>query len=104
MLDAIDREDWDGLAEELGDLQLQTVFQAEIASSEGPFAIEQVIRCIGEKLVRRHAHVLQSESLPNSDDVEVRWEEIKVQEKPGRTGHGLPGNIAGNQPAMLEAS
>ena len=35
VLDAIDRQDWDGLAEELGDLQLQVVFQAEIASSEG---------------------------------------------------------------------
>ena len=104
VLDAIDREDWDGLAEELGDLQLQVVFQAEIASSEGLFDIERVLRCINDKLVRRHPHVFESESLPTADDVTLRWEEIKAQEKPVQPEDGLLDGVARNQPALLEAN
>ena len=103
VLDAIDREDWDGLAEELGDLQLQIVFQAEIARSEGLFDIEQVLRNINEKLIRRHPHVFESENLPTADDVTQRWEELKAQEKSGSPRSGLLDGVARTQPAMLEA-
>ena len=103
VLDAIDREDWDGLAEELGDLQLQIVFQAEIARSEGLFDIERVLRSINDKLVRRHPHVFESESLATADEVTQRWEELKAQEKSGRHRSGLLDSVARNQPAMLEA-
>jgi len=68
VLDAIDREDWEGLAEELGDLQLQIVFQAEIARSEGLFDVEDVLRNINEKLVRRHPHVFGREVLATAHD------------------------------------
>ena len=102
VLDAIEREDWEALAEELGDLQLQVVFQAEIASSEGLFDIERVLRCINDKLVRRHPHVFESESLRTADDVSARWEEIKAQEKPA--GPGMLDGVPRNQPALLEAS
>lgn len=102
VLDAIEREDWAGLAEELGDLQLQVVFQSEIASSEGLFDIERVLRCINDKLVRRHPHVFQSESLPTAEQVTARWEEIKAQEKP--RGNGMLDSVPRNQPALLEAS
>ena len=104
VLDAIERQDWDGLAEELGDLQLQVVFQAEIASSEGLFDIERVLRCINDKLVRRHPHVFQAESLPTADDVTARWEEIKAQEKADRKASGLLDGVPRNQPALLEAN
>ncbi len=103
VLDAIDREDWDGLAEELGDLQLQIVFQAEIARSEGLFDIERVLRNINEKLVRRHPHVFESESLSTANEVTQRWEELKAQEKSGRARSGLLDGVARSQPAMLEA-
>ena len=103
VLDAIDRGDWDGLAEELGDLQLQIVFQAEIARGDGLFDIEGVLRGINEKLVRRHPHVFESESLPTADDVTRRWEELKALEKRGAPRKGLLDGVARNQPAMLEA-
>ena len=103
VLDAIDREDWDGLAEELGDLQLQIVFQAEIARGEGWFDIERVLRNINKKLIRRHPHVFASENLPTADDVTQRWEEIKEHEKTGRAQSGLLDGVARTQPAMLEA-
>ena len=104
VLDAIDREDWDGLAEELGDLQLQVVFQAEIASSEGLFDIARVLRCINDKLVRRHPHVFEAESLETADAVKLRWEELKQLEKPPGESNGLLDAVARNQPAMLEAN
>ena len=103
MLDAIDRKDWHGLAEELGDLQLQIVFQAEIACSEGLFDIVEVLRSINAKLVRRHPHVFESESLASADQVARRWEELKELEKPRTPSSGLLDGVARNQPAMLEA-
>ena len=103
VLDAIEREDWDALAEELGDVQLQIVFQSEIARGEKLFDIERVLREINEKLVRRHPHVFESESLPTADAVTQRWEELKRLEKPERDGTGLLDGVARNQPAMIEA-
>ena len=103
VIDAIDRADWDGLAEELGDLQLQIVFQAEIARSEGLFDIGAVLEAINAKLVRRHPHVFDTESLATADDVIQRWEQIKQQEKGDRPATGLLDSVPKNQPAMLEA-
>lgn len=103
VLDAIDRGDWVGLAEELGDLQLQIVFQAEIARGDGLFDIEGVLRGINEKLVRRHPHVFESESLSTAEDVTRRWEELKASEKQGSPSKSLLDGVARNQPAMLEA-
>ena len=57
VLDAIEREDWAALQEELGDLLLQPVFQAEIAGGEGRFTIVDPLNAIVEKLIRRHPHV-----------------------------------------------
>src|SRR4029453_8221118 len=57
VLDAIDRGDPDGQRDELGDVLLQVVFHAEIASERGQFRLADVARAIADKLVRRHPHV-----------------------------------------------
>src|SRR6266550_8116406 len=57
VMDAIDSHDWDGLADELGDLLLQAVFFAQMAAEEDRFEIADSIRAITSKLVRRHPHV-----------------------------------------------
>ncbi len=103
VLDAIERRDWDSLAEELGDLQLQVVFQAEIARGEGLFDIETVLRAITEKLVRRHPHVFESESIETAAGVSKRWEELKALEKGDASSGGILDGVPRNQPAMLEA-
>lgn len=103
VLDAIERRDWEGLAEELGDLQLQIAFHAEIARGEGLFDIETVLKGINEKLIRRHPHVFASESLGTAGDVVRRWEELKAQEKSAPAGDSLLDGVARSQPAMLEA-
>jgi tetrapyrrole methylase family protein / MazG family protein len=59
-LDALDREDMDDLAEELGDLLLQILLHAQIATEEGDFNIHHVLEGIGSKLIRRHPHVFSS--------------------------------------------
>ena len=84
VLDAIDRRDWRGLAEELGDLLLQPVFFAQMASEENKFTIDDSLDAISEKLVRRHPHVFGSGEAKTADDVKRRWDEIKTDEKKAR--------------------
>src|ERR1700692_3424166 len=57
VLDAIDERNWDGLREEVGDLILQSVFFAGMASEEDRFTIDDSLDAISEKLIRRHPHV-----------------------------------------------
>src|SRR5947209_6136765 len=57
VLDAIDAKDWPGLAEELGDFMLQAVFYAQMAEEAGYFRVEDSLRAINEKLIRRHPHI-----------------------------------------------
>src|SRR6266481_4498085 len=75
VLDAIDSRNWPGLAEELGDLLLETVFFAQMASEEGRFSISDSLDAVNEKLVRRHPHVFEIGRAKTSDDVKRRWEE-----------------------------
>lgn len=100
VLEAMERRDWAHLPEELGDLQLQIVFQAQIASEEGHFTMEDVLERISDKLVRRHPHVFGSETLGTAGEVVHRWEEIKQQEK--RRGRS-EGNAASEAGALLDA-
>jgi MazG family protein len=109
VLDAIDRQDWPHLAEELGDLQLQIVFQSQIASEKGLFTIDQVLDHIHDKLIRRHPHVFGEESLRTAGEVVDRWEQLKSEEKrrahSGGAAHGksILDEVPRNQPALLEA-
>ena len=113
VLEAIEHENWAHLVEELGDLQLQIVFQAQIASEAGYFKVEDVLSSINEKLVRRHPHVFADEVATTAEDVIQRWEEIKAKEMEakraatwssgGDRGVGALGEIKRTQPAMLEA-
>jgi MazG family protein len=101
VLEAIERRDWAHLPDELGDLQLQIVFQAQIASEEGHFTIQDVLERITDKLVRRHPHVFGSESLGTAGEVVHRWEEIKQQEKRRSAAdrNAAGGNVAGGDAA-----
>ena len=66
---------WTALADELGDLQLQVVFHAQMAEEAGPFTLDDVIARICDKLERRHPHIFgDAEHSPG-------WEEIKAAER-----------------------
>ena len=81
VLEAIDNNDPDGLAEELGDLLLHVVFQAQLGKEAGGFDIDAVIDGICDKLVRRHPHVFGTETASTPEEVIKNWEAIKAQEK-----------------------
>lgn len=72
--------------DELGDLLLQVVFQAQMYSEQGAFDFNDVVNAITEKLIRRHPHVFQAEqySQLSAEDVSVLWKQIKQQEKQGK--------------------
>lgn len=105
VLDAIDARNWQGLAEELGDLLLEAVFFAQMASEEGKFSIADSLDAINEKLVRRHPHVFAAGDAKTPDDVKKRWEEIKADEKKsrGEAPASVLASVARNLPALVEA-
>lgn len=76
--------DYANLREELGDVLLQVVMQSQIAKEEGLFTIEDVIKEVSEKMVRRHPHVFGNVEADTSSQVLKNWEEIKKQEKAGQ--------------------
>ncbi|MDJ0510885.1 MAG: nucleoside triphosphate pyrophosphohydrolase [Crocosphaera sp.] len=78
---AIRSEDQEAIAEELGDLLLQVVLQAQIADDDGHFSLQEVAQGITEKLIRRHPHVFGNLEVENSEEVSQNWEKIKAQEK-----------------------
>ncbi len=82
--DAIDRGDLDDLCDELGDLLLQVVFHAQMASEQGAFGFAEVARAISDKMQRRHPHVFAQVNVAGSEDVMVNWEAIKRAERAAR--------------------
>jgi MazG family protein len=85
--DAIERNDFADLREELGDLLLQPIYHAQMASEDGHFDIGDVIYGITEKLIRRHPHVFGDHAADSSDMAKGRWEAIKAQERAAKAAH-----------------
>ncbi len=87
LVQAIEDGDPDAMREELGDVLLQVLFHARIASeSDGGFDIDDVATGLVDKLIRRHPHVFgDGETITDAADQQLRWEELKKEEQ-GRTG------------------
>lgn len=100
VLDAIDAGEPTHLCEELGDLLLQVVFQAQIAKERGWFTLDDVGRTISEKMERRHPHVFGGNlSAHTANEVAEQWEKIKAQEGK-RTLSGVPRHL----PSLLRSA
>ena len=102
LLEAIDRDDDDAIRDELGDLLLQVVFHAEIASDDGRWDVDDVARRLVEKLVHRHPHVFGDVEVSGAEEVLTNWEQLKAEETGGRTGvdEGIPATL----PALARAA
>jgi MazG family protein len=92
-VDAIDGEDWGHVAEELGDLLLQVVFQSRIAEENGRFDLGDVIVGLTEKLERRHPHIFGSAVAETAEQVHRNWERIKSEEEGKDDGMTVPPGI-----------
>ncbi|MEG5050319.1 MULTISPECIES: nucleoside triphosphate pyrophosphohydrolase [unclassified Microcoleus] len=79
--DAIRKGDKDAIVEELGDLLLQVILQAQIASESNQFTFAEIAAGITEKLIRRHPHVFGDVEINSVDEVNENWEKIKAAEK-----------------------
>ncbi len=105
VLTAIDEDDMPALAEELGDLLLNIILQAQIASEAGEFLMSDVVAGIDAKLKRRHPHVFGGAQVKNSAEVNANWNAIKRQEKAaqGRHAASVLDGIAPALPALAQA-
>jgi len=99
LTDAILKEDWKEIGEELGDLMLHIVFYARLGKEKGKFDITSIIHHECEKLIRRHPHIYSDTVVANEEDVKRNWEHIKQKEGKKSVLSGVPNSL----PAMIKA-
>jgi MazG family protein len=105
VLEAIHEGNPAKLKEELGDLLLQIVLNAQVAKDAGEFDMQDVARSINDKMISRHPHVFGDKSLDTADQVVMQWQELKEKEKaakdelPKSAMDGIPKTF----PALLQA-
>jgi ATP diphosphatase len=108
VFDAIERKAWPDLRDELGDLLLQVLFYAQMASEAGYFTLADVAAGLNAKLIRRHPHIFGNEQATDADAVLRNWEQIKKEEKRQTAGADAPrpmlDEVPRSMPALLEAS
>ncbi|MEN9344501.1 MAG: uncharacterized protein RLZZ453_1288 [Chlamydiota bacterium] len=81
VVEAVDLDKSDHIAEELGDLLYVILFYAKLGRKLGRFGIEDVLSCVKEKLIRRHPHVFGDVKVESMEDIKKNWERIKKEEK-----------------------
>jgi len=104
VIDAIDQENDDSLIEELGDVLLQVVFHASIGKEEGYFDMSDIVEAICNKMINRHPHVFKkANELNSSEEVVVKWDELKKKEKGYNSITEEMKGITKGLPALLRA-
>jgi ATP diphosphatase len=102
--DAIAKKDYNNLKEELGDVLLQVIFQAEIASESNLFNFDEIVDTLNKKLIRRHPHVFEDAPKPLSAQEQTQaWDAIKVQEKNSQDTLNTFDDIPSSLPPILKA-
>ena len=88
--EAVQGDDDEDIKGELGDVLLQVVFHCQMYAEQGRFDMSDVITTLQEKLIRRHPHVFEAETLQDEAAVKERWNEIKAEEQQARAVRGKP--------------
>lgn len=101
VLEAIEKDDPSALKDELGDLMLHVMLQAQMASEAGRFQIEDVLESINRKLIHRHPHVFGKVKVNSSQEVSANWEVLKREERP--EGRSLMESVPRQLPALAQA-
>lgn len=102
VLEALDEGDLGKYREELGDLLLQVVFHAQLAAEQGEFTIDDVLKAISGKLIKRHPHVFGGAKMETAEEVLAHWEAEKSAERRAQGGSALDG-VPKELPALLRA-
>ena len=100
---AIDDEDWDHVADELGDVLLQVVFQANIGRQYGTFELSDITTHICRKMIDRHRHIFGSDHCETAQDVLVNWEKIKKEERGFTTQSQVLRDVSRGLPPLMRA-
>jgi XTP/dITP diphosphohydrolase len=100
LADAITKEDWNGIKEELGDVLLHIVFYARIAAEQDKFTLNDVLETICDKLIVRHPHIYGDVVVNDDEDVKKNWEKIKLKEGKSSVLSGVPVAL----PAIVKAT
>ncbi len=109
VVDAIERDDIEGLQDELGDLLFHIVFYSEMADEDKHFNFHDVVKQVNQKLERRHPHVFSDIKVENVEQVKILWEQIKQQERNEATTDSdnkpinLLDDIGKHMPAVIRA-
>lgn len=104
VIDAIDAEDAAGMAEEFGDLLVQVVLHAQIASEAGEFRMSDVLHGVITKLIRRHPHVFGDVKLDDAEAVVANWEHLKADERKAKgETRGILDGVSAALPALSQA-
>ena len=101
--DAIDKEDFENLEEELGDVLLQVVFHANLANEEQKFDLCSIANKECEKMIRRHPHVFLNKNSESIDKVLEKWENVKRKEQGTLTHTDSMMNIPNALPALIRS-
>ena len=101
--EAIDRDDPEALADELGDLLLNIIFLAQLGMEEGVFDFDDVAQALGDKLIRRHAHVFGEVEADTAGAVLKSWEHIKAGERKEKGEESLFADVPLALPALARS-
>lgn len=103
VVDAVDHQASDQVADELGDLIFMAIFLAHLYAEQGQFQMDQVLRRVGDKMVRRHPHVFGDRKVGSAQEVKLNWEEIKQQERPHKPLAARLNDIPRALPALMRS-
>ncbi|MCW2255865.1 ATP diphosphatase [Providencia alcalifaciens] len=103
VIDAIEREDFDDLKGELGDLLFQVVFYAQMAKEQSRFDFEEICQAVSDKLERRHPHIFDAENTTSSEEVIAGWEKRKSAERAQKAQYSVLDDIPNALPALMKA-
>ena len=100
LIEAIDKEDYNEIKEELGDLLLHVVFYSKIASEKNQFNFDDVVESLIKKLIYRHPHIYSDTKVNNEDDVKKNWEKLKSK----KSNKGILDGVPNNLPTLIRTS
>ena len=100
LADAITRDDWKGIKEEVGDILLHLIFYAKIGSEQNQFTLDEAIHAECEKLIARHPHIYGDITVNSEEDVLQNWEKLKLKEGKRSVLGGVPAAL----PSVVKAT